>query len=65
MATTKKIRKLKKYVLSENQTVRRLIKEVSAESYIWYANECYERGDAWGRRVASKMMKRYRRANQK
>ena len=65
MATTKKIRKQKKYVLSENQTVRRLIKEISIESYLWYAGSCYNRGDAWGMRMASKLMKRYRRENQK
>lgn len=65
MASTKKIRKLKKYRLSENQQARQLIKEVSTEHYMMYAGACYERGDAWGRRVASKMMKRYRRANQK
>lgn len=65
MAITKKIRKQKKYTLSENQTVRHLIKEIPAEHYVMYAGACYERGDAWGRRVASKMMKRYRRANQK
>ena len=65
MAITKRIRKQKKYVLSENQTVRHLIKEVSPEHYMMYAEACYERGDTWGRRVASKLMKRYRRANQK
>ena len=65
MATTKKIRKQKKYVLSENQTVRHLIKEFPSETYILYAGACYKRGDAWGRRVASKLMKRYRRENQK
>lgn len=65
MAITKKIRKQKKYRLSENQQARHLIKEVSTEHYMMFAEACYECGNAWGRRVASKMMKRYRRANQK
>lgn len=65
MASTKKIRKLKKYRLSENQQARHLINEVTTEHYMMFADACYEYGHAWGRRVAGKMMKRYRRANQK
>lgn len=65
MASTKKIRKLKKYRLSENQQVRHLINEVSTKHYMMFAEACYECNCAGGRRVASKMMKRYRRANQK
>lgn len=65
MASTKKLRKQKKYRLSENQRVRHLIKEVSTEKYLMYANWCYEQNDALGRRMANKIMKRYRREKQK
>ena len=65
MASTKKLRKQKKYVLSENQQIRHLFKNFSTESYLMYADSCYKYGHTRGKRVASKMMKRYHRENQK
>lgn len=65
MASTKKLRKQKKYVLSENQQIRHLFKNFSTESYLMYADSCYKYGHTRGKRVASKMMKRYYRENQK
>lgn len=65
MASTKKLRKQKKYVLSENKQIRYLFKNLSTKSYLKYAKSCYKYGHTRDKRLASKMMKRYHRENQK
>ena len=65
MASTKKLRKQKKYGLSENQQIRYFFKNFSTKAYLKYAESCYKYGHTRGKRLASKMMKRYHRENQK